>query len=765
MESTKAIECKPMVAHRQVMDMAELLGSTILAASSCRFILESHMSKNFPSRHNTQMYIRVAIRSRNALLRIPLARSSVQAGFPSLYASVPLLNAGTKRLSSTEAISPAHDQHDLIQHKQQEVKQKILKLPLSCPGCGAPSQTVAPEEAGFYNLSRSAVRKFVHDDARKEDLVFQATLDQVDNKVLQELGLDKAASAAQEQPKKQTPICDRCHNLLHHHTGVPIFHPSIDSIRSIIEDSPHKSNHIYHIIDAADFPMSLIPNLLNRLDLPSLRTQNRRSKHKKYVRDRVADVSFIITRSDLLAPNKVQVDSLMPYLRETLRDALGRTGRNVRLGNMRCVSAKRGWWTKEVKEDIWDRGGAAWMVGKVNVGKSNLFEVAFPKGRGQEKLVTPKPMHVQLEPATSPAPDDSIEPLSDMPAVQDTSLDAVDSASSASGNDSVESQLKTVDQDEPDIFDVEEGSLLPPAQLEVPYPVMPVISSLPGTTASPIRVPFGSGKGELIDLPGVSRSNLDEFVLPEHHQDLVMRSRVTPEQMSIKPGQSLVLGGGLIRITPTTPDLVFLSYTFLPLRPHMTSTDKAVAIASGERATGLHTIMTKEARESMASAGTFKLEWDVTRQRAGPLTSKSAAKLKPEQLPFKVYSADILVEGVGWVELAAQVRKSARHKPAYVPPRSEPTPSDAPSAPTSSDSETTTWKPLYTPEDNVAQDLFPRVEVFSPKGKFIAVRPPMVASLLGGKKAPTADTRKSRPRLSMKSLKHSQRGREAQKEG
>ncbi|KAG9999480.1 hypothetical protein KCU78_g15885, partial [Aureobasidium melanogenum] len=709
------------------------------------------------------MFSRLAIRSRNALLRKPLVRPSVPPSLLSLQSSLRLSNVGAKRLSSTEPLPFAQDQHDLIQRKHFDLKQKIRKLPLSCPGCGAPSQTVAPEEAGFYNLSRSAVRNFVQDDAKKEDLVFQATLDKVDNKVLQELGLDAGALAAKEQSQKQTPICDRCHNLLHHHTGVPIFHPSIDSIRSIIEDSPHKNNHIYHILDAADFPMSLIPNLMNRLDLPSLRTQNRRSKHKKYVRDRVADVSFIVTRSDLLAPNKEQVDSLMPYLRETLRDALGRTGRNVRLGNMRCVSAKRGWWTKQVKEDIWERGGAAWMVGKVNVGKSNLFEVAFPKGRAQEKVSKPEPMHVHLEPDEAPASEDSTESLSDLPGVQDTGMDTADSTSSASDYATANPQLEAVDQDEPDVFDVEEGSLLPPAQVETPYPVMPVISSLPGTTASPIRVPFGNGKGELIDLPGVARSNLDEFVLPEHHQDLVMRSRVVPEQMSIKPGQSLVLGGGLIRITPTTPDLVFLSYTFLPLHPHITSTEKAVAIASGERATGLHTIMTKEAREEMASAGTFKLEWDVTRQRAGPLTSKSAAKLKPEQLPFKVYSADILVEGVGWVELVAQVRKSAQNKSIPISPSSEPEDVSAP--PTPGDSETTTWKPLSTPKEHIAQSTFPQVEVFSPKGKFIAVRPPMIASLLGGKKAPLANTRKSRPRLSMKSLKHSQRGREAQKEG
>jgi hypothetical protein len=649
-----------------------------------------------------------------------------------------------------------------VQHQQQqsrqniELQQKIQKLPLSCPGCGAPSQTIATEEAGFYTLTRHGVNKFVQDDAKQEDRVFEATLQNVDSQVLKELGLhlDKTSSTAQEQPQKQTPICDRCHNLLHHHTGVPIFHPSIDSIRSMIQDSPHKSNHIYHILDASDFPMSLIPNLLNRLDLPALRTQNRRSKHRKYVRDRIADVSFIITRSDLLAPNKEQVDSLMPYLRETLRDALGRTGRNVRMGHIRCVSSKRGWWTKEVKEDIWERGGAAWMVGKVNVGKSNLFEVVYPKGRGQEKPSTLQPLNARLEPDVQ-----SAAPLSDFPDIQGMTGPADTAVNTPEEEDAAATKLEQQQESEPDLFDVEEGSLLPPAQLEVPYPVMPVISSLPGTTASPIRVPFGSGKGELIDLPGVARSNLDEFVVPEHQQDLVMRSRVVPEQQTIKPGQSLVIGGGLLRITPTTPDMVFLSYSFLPLHSHITSTEKAVGIVSGERATGLSTIMTEEAREQMSLVGTFKLKWDVTKQRAGPLTSKSAVKLKPAQLPFRVYSADILVEGVGWIELVAQVRTSKRDQPVLTS-----LPEESADVKASSDetkSEITTWTSPGVQDEHIEQEIFPAVEVFSPKGKFIGVRPPMSAWLLGGKKAPAANARKSRPRMSIKSLKHSQRGREA----
>src|SRR5205814_10496765 len=140
----------------------------------------------------------------------------------------------------------------------------------------------------------------------------------------------------------------------------------------------------YHGLDAADLPLSLMPQLHRLLNVTPQRSLNRRSKTGKYYHGKRAEVSFIITRSDLLAPQKEQVDSLMPYLRMVLRDALGPTGHKIRLGNIRCVSSKRGWWTKVLKEEIWERGGGGWMVGKVNVGKSHLFQSIFPKGRSQE---------------------------------------------------------------------------------------------------------------------------------------------------------------------------------------------------------------------------------------------------------------------------------------------------------------------------------------------------------------------------------------------
>lgn len=595
------------------------------------------------------------------------------------------------------------------------------KLPVVCPGCGAISQTVESDAAGYYGERRrkrdaAQIRQKEEDEIFHQALQSGALKDHADNIVAE-------SKAVPEDPVQ---ICDRCHHLLHNGVGTSIIHPSMQSIQDIIEESPHKHNHVYHVLDAADFPMSLIPNLQHALHLPRLRTQNRRSKSMRYIRGRVAEVSFIITRSDLLAPQKEQVDKMMHYLQECLRDALGRSGKNVRLGNVRCVSSKRGWWTKNVKEDIYRQGGAAWMVGKANVGKSALFEVVFPKARGQKRIDAPQLVNGESkdDAVTNAASwgSDEVDPFEDESSnpAQEVSVespkDAFDEAEAA-----MEQEQEQAQEDEEDVlFDEDEdGSLLPPAQPETAYPQMPLVSSLPGTTASPIRVPFGRGKGELIDLPGIQRSSFDTQIQPEHRSELVMKSRVTPEQYSVKPGQSLLLGGA-IRITPKTEDLVFLMYPFVPasLTPHVTATHKAVAIQTGFHADSgepyagtVPSVATDAARKSMTSAGTFKLEWDVTKRRAGPVTSRSDGKQKADNLPFTVYSADLLIEGVGWVELVAQVRS----KRGYEDPFSE--------GPT-----------------------VPEVEVFSPKGKFVGLRRPMNAWLLGGKKKKPVHEQRARPR-------------------
>lgn len=641
-------------------------------------------------------------------------------------------------------------------------------------------------------MSRKAVKEYlgvIEPEKRKvirsADQVIEDALKNINMEELERMGVDlksllpKDYQANKKSPESEgpphPPLCDRCHELVHHRKGNSIFHPGVDSLRETIEESPYKYNHVYHVVDAADFPMSLIPKLERLVGTLPIRSKNRRAKSETWHAGRQINLSFIITRSDLLAPKKEQVDRLKPYLVETLRKALGRIGNRVRLGNVMCVSARRNWWTKELKEEIFEHGGANWMVGRVNVGKSRLFHDIFPQGR----------MNWQ---------DNQKLPV--LPAFRNNNV--------------------TYGK-----LDEGDDALLPPAQPEMNYPAMPIVSDLPGTTASPVRVPFGNKKGELIDLPGLSRGDLELYVKPEKRADLVMKMRVVPEQAVLKPGQSLLVGG-FIRITPKTPDLTFLAYSFTPIEAHVTGTDKAILVQEmKEGAPHVENIALPETAEKIKHAGSFALKYDVTRQRSGPLTRKNACGFKVDVLPFRVLSIDILIEGVGWVEVVAQVRaknleynpmkdeqpeKEEEQEDEITPetekeeywtdplpsktkksvafqdpfrldtldlsdPNDEPKPKpkpvpklveeEDPLAPPrikdaevveemeETEEESNKRKKKEEEEAEEVQLNWPIIEVYSPEGKFIGSRPPMGAWLLN---QPKTDNRK-RPRRSMKGVK------------
>lgn len=602
----------------------------------------------------------------------------------------------------------------------------LLDLPRTCPGCGAFTQIKDPSNPGFYSINRKAVNAFVaqrrhglretggsatlkegqKNHAGSWDSGLEALSDNSKGLPcgypdLVEESTDLYAASRSER-SNPTPVCNRCHDLLHHHVGVPIAHPTLQSIQQIVAESPHKYNHMYHVLDAADFPLSVIPQLQRYLSLSPQRSQNRRAKTSKFYHGRKAEMSFIITRSDLLAPRKQQVDAIMPYLLEVLREALGSSGKNVRLGNVRCVSSKRGWWTKPLKEDIWNRGGGGWMVGKVNVGKSNLFECIFPKGRKDD--INLKALREDAGQVEVDSSNIATQALKSIPKLE------VDPMHASQPQFELEQEY------------LEGNELLPPAPVEQLFPVMPIVSSMPGTTASPIRLLFGGGKGELIDLPGLSRTNLENYVFDEHKSDLVMQHRLKPKQFVLKPGQSLLLGC-LIRITPITPGVTVLAYPFVPLESHVTSTEKAIEIHMQRQPSGVPSITKPGMGDKMSSAGTFQLKWDVTKKRTGPLTSSAAVGLNPKVLPFVVLSTDILIEGCGWIELVVQIRKRELE---------------------SQD---------HSNEGKIHDTVFPTVEVFSPEGKDIGARRPMNAWLLGGQKHVSPRKRTVRPRRSMKGVK------------
>ncbi|KAL9115215.1 MAG: hypothetical protein Q9227_001009 [Pyrenula ochraceoflavens] len=556
-------------------------------------------------------------------------------------------------------------------------ERRILDLPHSCPGCGAPSQQTYPERAGFFSLQRKAVKQFFRelDGVTKSlDSTASGSLPYSSNAPEAEISNlangSQNSSAPFSQNNLNAPFCDRCHELLYQSRGVSIAHPSIESIAETIDLSPFRKNHVYHVIDAADFPLSVIPSIFKHLSLMRLRSQNRRARDPRYrSREQNATLSFVITRSDLLAPKKEQVDSMMPYFIDILRDMLGRHGQGARLGNVHLVSAKRGWWTVHLKEQLRKRGGANWMVGKVNVGKSNLLEVLLPKGMSGHSASA-------IADLMEDAKDDEIQ-------------------------DMVSAKLSPL--------------MLPPTQPFSPTPTLPLVSALPGTTASPIRLPFfsegssSSRSSELIDMPGLERGALAAYVLSDHQKDLVMTSRPTPSQHVIKNGQSLLLGGGMIRITPIAeeqphdgelsstleapdtiirpkPQVDIIAHPFLPaaLGAHITNNEKAIAAQLQESSIPrVENVLTPDASGSVRSAGVFKLNTDITKQSTG---SMLRAGVKLQDLFFKVYSTDILIEGVGWVELSASVRRNSHHG--------------------------------YEVDSHL-----PQVEIFSPEGRCVAQRP------------------------------------------
>ena len=543
-------------------------------------------------------------------------------------------------------VEEAEVEHALAAEEGVRSRKPKRRLPSHCPGCGARAQTELTEEAGYYDTDKKYIKEYLGllekqtPSSRFKHQQIQETLASLDLEALAAQGVDLAGLLPDDTPKgkpepekpedavEPPPVCMRCKGLNHHNTGRSIIHPGVDALRATIEQSPYKYNHIYHVVDAADFPMSLIPGLQRLLGTLPLRSHNRRSRAGgKWQHGRQIELSFIITRSDLLAPTKAQVDSLMPYLTETLRQGIGRIGKNVRLGNVTCVSASRSWWTHDLRERIFRRGGAGWFVGKVNVGKSRLFSEVFPKGRADwsPRLLPP----LNYETATK------------------AEL-AIREATMAEMNRSLlihKKELPPTDH-----------SLLPPARDEVNYPAMPIHSALPGTTAAPVRLPFGGGKGELIDLPGLSRGDLELLVQEEFRGDLVMKKRIIPENVTIKPGRSLLIGG-FIRITPRNSELTYVSAAFTPIEAHLTSTPKAEAVQEQrEDAPNVRNISIPGTGETIKKAGSYVLKYDITRARAGPLTDKKVAGLKVESLPFRVLGIDILIEGVGWVEIVCQVR-------------------------------------------------------------------------------------------------------------
>jgi hypothetical protein len=147
-----------------------------------------------------------------------------------------------------------------------------------------------------------------------------------------------------------------------------------------------------------------------------------------------------------------------------------------------------------------------------------------------------------------------------------------------------------------------------------------------------------------------------------------------------------MLLGGLVMVTPKTPGMIVLANPFTNLPVHIASTEKCIRyLAAEDPAPALADKLYQDAEKikafnsndstaapvtefeeerasseisslpsAYASAGIFTLSDDVTAKRNPMLPSTSLETIA--KLPYKVLATDILLEGLGWVELTAQVR-------------------------------------------------------------------------------------------------------------
>ena len=74
---------------------------------------------------------------------------------------------------------------------------QLSNLPRTCPGCGAFTQTVSPEQPGFYGTNRKSVKTFIGSNGQPpnkgydgESKLFEHVLDAADASLLSRMGLE-----------------------------------------------------------------------------------------------------------------------------------------------------------------------------------------------------------------------------------------------------------------------------------------------------------------------------------------------------------------------------------------------------------------------------------------------------------------------------------------------------------------------------------------------------------------------------------------------
>lgn len=144
---------------------------------------------------------------------VPLYLCPAVAGLSSRLSRISLgaaAKVSQRRTNHTETITSNNESAPPPSKLSDSPIKPVRRLPLTCSGCGAFTQTEDPEQLGYLDIDKRRVREWMHPPIRHqshlegdEDKAVRETLGSLDQSRLKELGLDPAMLMEGGEPETE----------------------------------------------------------------------------------------------------------------------------------------------------------------------------------------------------------------------------------------------------------------------------------------------------------------------------------------------------------------------------------------------------------------------------------------------------------------------------------------------------------------------------------------------------------------------------------
>jgi hypothetical protein len=144
---------------------------------------------------------------------LPLYLCPAVAGLSSKVSRISLgaaAKVSQRRTNHTETITSSNESTPPPSKVLDSPLKPVRRLPLTCSGCGAFTQTEDPEQLGYLDVTKKRVREWMNPPIRQqnplegdEDKIVNETLGSLDQSRLKELGLDPALLMEGGEPETE----------------------------------------------------------------------------------------------------------------------------------------------------------------------------------------------------------------------------------------------------------------------------------------------------------------------------------------------------------------------------------------------------------------------------------------------------------------------------------------------------------------------------------------------------------------------------------